>query len=134
MLDPVKAALEIAQTGSVRGADPGRVDTHEISVPAESYVVPSDVVSFLGQGNTAHGHRLLESVFPPMPAGHAAGGAVSKVPVIVASGEYIIHPAHVAKIGGGDLKKGHNALREWVGLERAKHIATLKKLPKPARG
>lgn len=128
--DPISAALAVAHTGPIRGSDPGRVDTHDISVPGESYIVPADVVSALGQGNTEHGFSILSKVFPPT---RAMGGRTA-VPIVAASGEYAIAPEHVARIGGGDVMKGHKALREAMTIIRNKHIQTLKKLPKPARG
>lgn len=133
MNDPVQAALALAHTGPIHGADPGRTDTREISVPGESFVVPADVVSALGQGNTAHGFKILSSVYPPASQHRADGGKVA-VPIIAADGEYVIGPEHVARIGGGDLKRGHQALRDAMTLIRNKHIQTLKKLPKTARG
>lgn len=131
MIDPVKAALEIAHTGAVKSDGPGRTDTEEISVPGESYVVPADIVSALGQGNTANGMRVLEHMFPPTRMNRASGG---KVPIVAAGGEYVIGPEHVGRVGGGDMKKGHQALRDFVQIVRKKHISTLKHLPKPARG
>lgn len=132
MIDPVEAALEIARTGAIKHDDPGRTDTVNMSVPAESFVIPADIVSSLGEGNTAAGFKVLEKMFPPSVQPHLAQGG--KVPVVVAGGEYVVGPEHIKKAGGGDLKKGHEVLRSFVAKQRAKTIKTLKKLPKPVKG
>lgn len=130
--DPVAAALEIAKTGALRHDGPGRTDDLEISVPGESFVLPADVVSSLGEGNTANGLKVLERMFPPsQPVKRAAGGAV---PIVAAGGEFVVGPEHVARVGGGDMKKGHAALRRFVLLARKHHIKTLKSLPNPSKG
>jgi hypothetical protein len=131
MLDPVTAALETAHTGAINHDGPGRTDTVDISVPGESFVIPADIVSSLGEGNTAHGYKVLEKMFPPRRVGRAGGG---KVPIVAAGGEFVVGPEHVQRLGGGDLAKGHKALRDFVGIVRKKAIKTLKKLPGPARG
>lgn len=133
----VQAALEVAQTGALRGDTPGRHDNQNISVPAESFVIPADIVSSLGQGNTDAGFKVLGKLFPTstqQPAPAAAMAAGGKVPIVAATGEFIVGPEDVRRVGGGDMKKGHQHLREFVEIVRKKTIAALKKLPKPARG
>lgn len=129
--DPVQAALEIARTGSLPHAGPGRHDDLNISVPGESFVVPADIVSALGEGNTLSGFKVLETMFPP--SGNQ-GGENGKVPIVAAGGEYIVGPEHVARLGKGDLKKGHSRLRQFVKELRAANVKRLKALPPPVRG
>jgi hypothetical protein len=129
--NPVAEALAIAKHGSLRHHGPGRTDDLEINVPGESFVIPADIVSALGQGNTEAGFAALESYFPPIKEERAGGGGV---PIVAAGGEFVVHPSHVARVGGGDVKKGHEALRDFVTLMRKKTIKQLKKLPKPVRG
>lgn len=126
----VKAALEVARAGALRHHGPGRTDTLEISVPGESFVVPADVVSALGQGNTEAGFKVLEKMYPAPQSGNHADG---KVPIMAASGEYVIHPDHIRRIGGGNIKKGQASLNDFVTITRKKHIKTLKRLPGPHR-
>ena len=85
----------------------------------------------MGQGNTEAGLKMLEQIFPPAPVQRASGGAV---PIIAAGGEFIIGPDHIARIGKGNIKKGHDNLRKFVIAMRNDAIKTLKKLPKPAKG
>jgi hypothetical protein len=132
--DAMMVAKETVKHGALRGATPGRTDVLEISVPAESFVVPADIVSSIGQGNTEAGMQVLEQMFPPAVAERAAGGAVDKVPIVAAAGEFVIHPEHVKRVGGGDVKKGHRELEKFVKTIRAKTIQGLKKLPGPAKG
>src|SRR5581483_105434 len=145
--------------GLIKSAVPGRTDKHGISVPSGSYVLPADFVSHLGQGNTLAGGNALSGMFgihpPAMPhlhsniprpphIGHfAKGGVVGKpVDIIVAGGEYILHPDQVRRVdeivhrlprGTGDVNRGHSALDQWVVAERKKHIKKLKSLPAPKK-
>ncbi len=124
----IAAALDVARSGALRHHGPGRVDDLPINVPGETFVIPSDVVSAIGQGNTEAGFHALEKMYPPPPVKRAEGG---KVPIVAAGGEYLVHPDHVKKIGGGDLKRGHKALEDFVKIMRKKTIKKLKSLPGP---
>lgn len=131
MHEDVRAALDLAKHGALRHHGPGRTDDLEINVPPESFVVPADIVSSIGQGNTEAGFKVLEQMFPEQPVQRASGG---DVPIVAAGGEFIVHPEHVKRIGGGDVKKGHRELEKFVKTIRSRTIKALKKLPGPARG
>lgn len=147
----------LTHTGPIMSAVPGRTDRHEMSVPANSYVLPADHVSSLGQGNTQAGMSILNHMFapyglqmpkmgrgagPPKPSRPMAisdrGGArgihsAGVVPIVAAGGEYVVPPHVVAAIGGGNPKHGHAILDKWVIENRKNHVKTLKKLPGPAK-
>jgi hypothetical protein len=118
--------IEPVTSGALRHSGPGRTDDLNVSVPSESFVVPADAVSAIGQGNTENGFRALEKMFPP--SAHPGAG---KVPIVAAGGEFVVHPFHVKRVGGGDMKSGHKALADFVAIVRDKAIKKLKKLPKP---
>lgn len=165
--------------GLIHSSVPGRTDKLNVNVPSDSYILPADVVSALGEGNTFAGAQTLDRVFsgaprgasggpygahlekikgggstipgggsrgiphppegmtrPEMPQwGHAAGGkapgARKMVPVVVAGGEYSVHPDKVMEIGGGDMDVGHDKLDEFVKGVRGQLIKVSKKLPGP---
>jgi hypothetical protein len=117
-------------TGAVVGETGGREDAKPVDVAAGSYVIPADCVSAAGQGNTLSGMEYLKEVFGE-PTTRAAGGAVG---ILISDGEYVLTPEQVEKIGGGDMKKGHQILDQLVRKLRAQHIDTLKSLPGPAKG
>lgn len=126
--------------GAIESDVPGRTDKHECSVPAGSYVIPADVVSALGQGNTLAGQRVLDQRFrqgqhglPDIHAHMARGGPATTVPVVLAGGEYVVAPAAVARAGMGNLDRGHRALDKFVRATRAKTVKTLRKLPPPKK-
>lgn len=56
-------------TGPLLGYGGGRSDTLPISVPAGSFVIPSDIVSGLpgAQGNSLAGHVALNKLFSSLP-------------------------------------------------------------------
>ena len=59
--------------GPVLSAVSGRTDAHKTAVPSGSYVVPADIVSGRGQGNTLAGMNILQSMFKMGPYGTGAG-------------------------------------------------------------
>lgn len=121
--------------GLVPGPTGGRADALDFSVPTGAYVLPSDVVSAIGDGNTQSGGRILDQMLNAQEGqGFAAGGAPGlPVPVKLSGGEYLVSPQQVAQIGGGDIKHGHDILDKFVTQTRDQHIKTLKKLPGPVK-
>lgn len=109
---------------------PGRTDKLPVTVAAGSYIVPADVVSALGEGNTLAGTEAIERQFGSHKPRFATGGGVK---IIAAGGEYAIPPEVVKKVGGGDMDKGHDILDRFVVNIRKKNIKTLKSLPGPAK-
>lgn len=124
-------------TGPIHSSVAGRTDHLPMNVPAGSYVIPADVISGYGEGNTMAGFRRAEMTFGRRggaPMGKAEGGAATAgepVPIVAAGGEYVIHPDAILKIGGGDMDKGHEILDKFVLASRAKTVKTLQKLPGP---
>lgn len=158
--EQVNTALSIAEkyaeggpvTGFLHTDGNGRTDNLPMKVPNGAYVIPADIVSSMGQGNTLAGKRVLETMFTTGPYGmklrkprapgfktprgpkpFAAGGNVEGVDIIAAGGEFVIDPETVAAIGGGDMNKGHQALDIFVKSRRKKAIQELKTLPGPER-
>lgn len=141
----------MAHTGPIMSAVPGRTDHLSIKVPAGSYVLPSEHVSSLGQGNTMNGMKVLTQMFGPSKGPYGAGampigrgrrpgkfaeggvpGEVGDVPIMAAGGEFVIPPEKIVEMFG-DLQRGHKFLDAWVMHRRQQHIKTLKNLPPPAK-
>lgn len=120
-------------TGAISAPVAGRTDHLPVHVPSGSYVVPADIVSAIGEGNTEHGFKILDHIVKEKSQGMPRQPSGDPVPVVVAGGEYIIPPEAVAGFGGGDLDRGHRELDAWVKAERADTIKTLQKLPGPKR-
>lgn len=140
--------------GFLNSPVPGRTDRLPVAVAADSYVIPADVMSGLGQGNSLAGARILNEALktgpwgtsipnarghsdapkPPRPPEYdATGGHVHKMQIMVAGGEYTVPPEVVTRLGGGDTKKGHRILDEMVRRVRAHTVKTIKKLPDPKK-
>lgn len=149
--------------GYLHGTTMGRGDHVTTSSPGGSYIVPADVVSGLGEGNSLAGARVMDRMLStgphgiPMPRmGHGrgvpppprpgrlpqqgdnfrAGGVPDKgerVPVKLSHGEYEIAPHHVRIIGKGDIHRGHKVLDKWVVLERKKIAKKMLSLPGPVK-
>lgn len=120
-------------TGHLKSPVAGRTDQLMISVPDGAYVLPADIVSSLGEGNTEAGASYLDEAFPPITDAFARGGAPTMTDIAAAGGEYVVPPAHVSQLGGGDMKRGHAILDSFVKQQRAKTVKTLSSLPGPKK-
>ena len=55
--------------GLVASSIPGRTDRHNVDLPAGSYVLPADVVSGLGEGNSMAGAATIDKLLKTGPYG-----------------------------------------------------------------
>ncbi len=157
MADPWWTRREATDTGLLHSQVPGRTDHIATNAPVDSYVIPADVVSGLGEGNTLAGARVLTEALntgphgipqgrtgphrdniprpPPLDwgAGQASGGRTDHVPIAAAGGEFIVPPEAVKRLGGGDAKRGHRLLDEFVVQARHRIIAEMRRLKGPVK-
>ena len=139
--------------GPIHSSVAGRTDHLPMHVPSGSYVIPADIISAMGEGNTMAGFKHMKRIFGGMPYGggsgpygqsggpygaemphRAAGGEADEgVPIVAAGGEYVLSPSQVVAAGNGNLDLGHKVLDEWVKRMRKQTIKTLSKLPGPKR-
>jgi len=148
--------VEKVHVGPIHSPVAGRTDHLPMHVQSGAYVIPADIISAMGEGNTMAGFKVAKDIFSAkgipmkgMPYGagmapygvtmphRAAGGEANlsgpAVPIVAAGGEYVIHPDDVRNIGMGDLDLGHRELDEYVKKMRAKTVKTLQKLPGPKK-
>lgn len=143
---PATAMTEKVHVGPIHSPVAGRTDHLPMHVPSGAYVIPADIISAMGEGNTMAGFKVANTIFTQVPGlngspgadaelglpAKAAGGEISPpVPIVAAGGEYVIHPDDVTRIGGGDIDRGHKELDAFVKKMRAKTVQTLRKLPPP---
>ncbi len=137
--------------GPIHSAVAGRTDHLPMNVASGSYVIPADIISAMGEGNSMAGFKVAKDIFSApdvtggepygvsgMPYGataprKAGGGPTSSVPIVAAGGEYVIPPEDVVHLGGGDLDHGHKILDAFVKKMRQKTIKTLQSLPGPKK-
>lgn len=123
-----------AYEGYIPGETGGRTDNKEISVGNGAFVIPADVISGIGEGNSIAGAHALHKLFGMGgPVAKADGGATEAVPIVAASGEMVVPPDKVKEVGGGDMEHGHNVLDAFVMHMRKKNIRHLQRLPKPKK-
>lgn len=72
-------------SGPIRAAVAGRTDHLPIHVPAGAYVIPADIISGMGEGNTDAGFKVAKSIFSapfygggPKTAPYGGGGLYSQ--------------------------------------------------------
>jgi hypothetical protein len=133
MRRPALKSADGVHLGPIHSPVAGRTDHLPMHVPSGSYVIPADIVSSLGEGNTMAGYRAVKMMFRDAQEGaFAAGGGVGEpVPIVAAGGEYVLSPDEVIWAGKGDLDAGHRALDNWIKATRKDLIKTLQKLPGP---
>lgn len=138
--------------GPIHSSVAGRTDHLPMHVPSGSYVIPADIISAMGEGNTMAGFKQMKRVFGGIPysgakmpygatggpygahmPGMATGGETDSVPIVAAGGEYVLSPEQVKAVGEGDMETGHKVLDEFVKRMRSKTIKTLQKLPGPKK-
>lgn len=73
---PVMPNPSVPHVGALKSLDGGRTDTLPISVKSGSYVLPADIVSALGEGNSDAGQKAIHSLFYG-PYGIKPGGKAS---------------------------------------------------------
>jgi hypothetical protein len=140
--------------GPIHSPVAGRTDHLPMNVRSGSYVIPADIISSMGEGNTMAGFKIARRMFSSQPYfqeskqpyseqampyaqgkpyGARAAGGPTPVEIVAAGGEYVISPEDVTKLGEGDIDHGHAILDEFVKGYRNKTIKTLQKLPGPKR-
>ena len=123
--------------GPIHSAVAGRTDHLPMHVPSGSYVIPADIISAMGEGNTMAGFKIMNDIsklYGGLPKAFASGGTPGgKVAIVAAGGEYVIPPEIVINIGKGDMESGHTELDDFVKKMRAKTVKTLKSLPGPRK-
>jgi len=156
---PAESVTEKIHVGPIHSPVAGRTDHLPMHVPSGAYVIPADIISAMGEGNTMAGFRVANTIFTELPymkgmpggvpdptkgmpgadaelglpAKKAMGGPTEGVPIVAAGGEYVIHPDHVTQIGGGDMDRGHHELDKFVKKMRRKTVMTLRNLPGPKK-
>lgn len=130
--------------GLIKSNVAGRTDRLPLAVPKNAYIVPADIPSGLGQGNSSAGGLLMDQILKPHRMhrpmtrlhNYAEGGSAkdeSAVPILAAGGEYVVDPDTVMSIGGGDVDKGHRILDNFVLTVRKSTADRLNQLPGPKR-
>lgn len=143
--DVVAAALRVAGkkrgpvVGPLLGATDGRADKLTAKVPNGSHIIPADVVSALGSGNSLAGFTQLAKKFPRSASPKSVRGARGlpklksggNVKVGLSDGEFSVSPEEVLQVGGGNPEKGHEILNKWILAVRGSDIEQRKKLAPP---
>lgn len=69
-----RAAGGKVHTGAIHSAVAGRTDHLPMHVPSGAYVIPADIISAMGEGNTTAGFKVAKSIFgSPFYAAKKAG-------------------------------------------------------------
>lgn len=91
-------------TGPIGGTTLGRHDVHNISVPSGSYVLPSDHIAALGQGNSHAGMAVVNHMFGG-PYGSSGGPYGSSLPKGGHGGSFMPKPPKLGKFADGGKTK-----------------------------
>jgi len=143
----------------IHSSVPGRVDRIPMHARTGSYVIPADVVSGLGQGNTYAGAKMWGQAIahaagpygvrntirpahmrtPALRMGRgqifARGGANDSgyTPIVTAGGECLVDPEMVTALGNGDAEHGKKELNDSVMRVRKQVVQHMRSLPPPVK-
>ena len=134
MQKSAQPGAEVIHEGPIHSPVSGRTDHLPMHVASGSYVIPADIISAMGEGNTMSGFKQMKQILSgakDMPK--ASDGPARAVPIVAAGGEYVVTPDEVMWAGDGDMDAGHEAFDGFVTGMRAKTIKTLKGLPPPKK-
>src|SRR6266436_1701231 len=67
------SAFGLARQGMIKSIVPGRTDKLNLNVPSGSYIIPADIPSAIGQGNSTAGGAILDKMFNKGPYGMNLG-------------------------------------------------------------
>ena len=95
-------AVSELHVGPIHSPVAGRTDHLPMSVPSGSYVIPADIISAMGEGNTMAGYKVSNAIF-----GMQRVESDTPAEIVAAGGEYVISPENVARLGGDDMDRGH---------------------------
>lgn len=126
----------VVTKGFLDSAVPGRTDNLAIKVPHGAHVIPADVVSVLGQGNSIAGGKFLREALDGLKPTRATGGSIKAhehTPILAAGGEFIVSPEEVNAWGQGDQNKGHNRIDKMIVDVRKKGAKRMLKLKGPKK-
>jgi hypothetical protein len=116
---PARAMMRNMTRGALLTGTPGRADAHRTFVPSGSYVVPADVVSGRGQGNTLAGAGIMHKMFGMEPYGGSKSGpfgsAATKLKI--GHGPKLPKPPKMQQMGG--VRNAGVALASGGGKEGA---------------
>jgi hypothetical protein len=108
-----KGNTSAIHTGPIHSPVAGRTDHLPMHVPSGSYVIPADIVSAMGEGNTDAGFRHMKLIFGGLPYGKRNGpynepieampyGGKGDMPYGSDGGPYNAEMPHRAAGGGVD--------------------------------
>lgn len=140
MFDMRRSTAELYHPGGfLHSPVAGRTDQLPLAVAADSHVIPADVVSGLGEGNSLNGAHLLDQMFhsgpwgvrapkvrapstlprPPRAPPHFAGGGRPDrtTSILAAGGEYIVRPEAVAHFGAIAKRRDPKRFRRKSAME-----------------
>lgn len=115
-------------TGTQRAPTGGDLTSDQMGAIAKHGVSNNPVTPNIGYRQPT---RLPRSANERSQGGAPQDQGTEDVPIVAASGEYLIHPDYVKAIGHGDMKHGHEILDHMVIHIRKKTVEKTRKLPPP---
>ena len=132
----------VKSTG-IKGPGDGQSDSIKTDMPQGTFIISADVTSFLGNGSSDAGIKVLNKATQDIRKKHhpvlvkKVSQMITKknhmVPVAVATDEYKIDPVTVTLAGGGDLEKGSHVFHELMANARKHRNTSGTKLPPAAK-
>jgi hypothetical protein len=126
---PWGSQMGAPQPKPTRGSRAGMPKPPGIPPPPPMHFQPP---TFMPQGMSEQNPALADGKQKHGGAAHAPGPG-GAVPINASGGEFVVEPGEVARIGDGNVDKGHLVMDKWLVNLKKEAAATLKRLPGPAK-
>ena len=132
-----KLGKHYAAGGFVNSTVPGRTDRIPTSVMSDSYIIPADIISALGQGNSLAGAHIMDAILKTGPYGssvqpHRTGNDIPRAPDAYRETQ---QPMPDVGMASGGMAKGGKKLKATpVVIAGAEYVIHPKDVMRIGRG
>ena len=103
---PATAQTSKVHVGPIHSPVAGRTDHLPMHVPSGSYVIPADIISAMGEGNTMAGFEVAKSIFHPIVTPSSMFKPIPYMSGLPGASAYLGLPGQKGKADGGEIGLG----------------------------
>jgi len=100
---PATSETSKVHVGPIHSPVAGRTDHLPMHVPSGAYVIPADIISAMGEGNTMAGFNVAKSIFHPIVKPSSMFKPIPYMSGLPGASAYLGLPGQKGKAAGGQL-------------------------------
>ena len=101
---PLPGNTTKVHVGPIHSPVAGRTDHLPMHVPSGAYVIPADIISAMGEGNTMAGFRVAKSIFQPIVKPSSIFKPIPYMSGLPGASSYLGLPGQSGKAAGGPIE------------------------------